>query len=197
MILGRRFDEALMLAVSLHRGDVRKKKETPYLAHVLGVCALVLHDGGNEDEAIGALLHDVLEDHPEELGAEEIETRFGSTVADIVRSCTDTPPDYEGGPKPPWRERKEHYLAELLHATLAAQRVSLADKLDNVREIIVDLRKDDPTVWCRFTVGRDLQLWYYRGVLEVLQFNWRGGFLLSEYERTLRDLEVLAAETGG
>lgn len=197
MFLGQRFDEALALAVSLHRNDDRKGKLTPYIAHLLGVCALVLHDGGNEDEAIGALLHDVLEDHPGEISGDEIGRCFGSIVLEIVQSCTDTPAGYTSGPKPPWRPRKERYLAHLEYAALEAQRVSLADKLDNVRELIIDLRGDGPATWDRFTAGREDQLWYYRKILEVLQVSWRGGFLLSEYGRALRELEVLAEGVPG
>lgn len=100
-LTGPRFGEALLYAVKLHGGDVRKGSSIPYVSHLFSVCALVLEDGGDEDEAIAALLHDSLEDHPEEVTRADLERRFGSRVADLVELCSDTPPDYEGGPKPP------------------------------------------------------------------------------------------------
>ena len=51
-ILGNRFQEALIYAARLHAGQMRKQSSVPYFAHLLGVTALVLEDGGNEDEAI-------------------------------------------------------------------------------------------------------------------------------------------------
>ena len=97
---------------SCTREQERKGNQTPYIAHLLGVCALVLEDGGDEDEAIAALLHDAAEDQGGLKTLEEIRRRFGEQVAAIVDGCTDT---YET-PKPPWRGRKETYLEHLRSA---------------------------------------------------------------------------------
>jgi (p)ppGpp synthase/HD superfamily hydrolase len=99
--IGPKFEEALLYAVRVHRGDVRKCTSIPYISHLFSVCALVLEEGGDEDEAIAALLHDTLEDHPEVVTRSDLDTRFGPRVARLVELCTDTPPDYRGGPKPP------------------------------------------------------------------------------------------------
>lgn len=106
-LLTSRFEEAMVYAAELHRTQTRKGSRVPYLAHLMSVAALVLEDGGDEDEAIAALLHDALEDHPEKTSREEIRRRFGERVASIVEHCTDTPSDWAGGLKPPWRGRKE------------------------------------------------------------------------------------------
>ena len=106
----KRFLDALNYAVVLHGNDVRKSTSVPYVAHLFGVCALVLLDGGTEDEAAAALLHDALEDHPQETSREIISNRFGDEILAIVEACTDTPADYKGGLKPPWRQRKATYL---------------------------------------------------------------------------------------
>ncbi len=82
-----RFLEALTYAVKLHAADVRKGTTIPYIAHLLSVCALVLMDGGSEEEAAAALLHDALEDHPEEVSREIIAQRFGQKVLAIVEAC--------------------------------------------------------------------------------------------------------------
>jgi (p)ppGpp synthase/HD superfamily hydrolase len=112
-ILTEHFTDALVYAARLHATQTRKGKPTSYIAHLLSVAALVLEDGGDETETIAALLHDALEDQPKKTSPEEIRQRFGSAVLDLILACTDTPPDYKGGPKPPWKERKEKYLAHL------------------------------------------------------------------------------------
>ena len=109
-IATKRLLDALNYAVVLHGNDVRKSTSVPHVAHLFGVCALVLLDGGTEDEVVAALLHDALEYHPLETGREIIANRFGEKVLTIVESCTDTPTDYKGGPKSPWRKRTTAYL---------------------------------------------------------------------------------------
>ena len=111
--LTHHYTQALVYCAEIHAGQRRKGNSTPYLAHLLSVSALVLEDGGDETEAIAALLHDALEDQPGRTSPEEIRRRFGEGVAQLVFACTDTPPDYQGGPKPPWRERKESYLQHI------------------------------------------------------------------------------------
>ena len=106
---GKRFDRAFALARELHAHQLRKGTSIPYVAHLMGVASLVLEDGGEEDEAIAALLHDAVEDQggPPTLG--RIRQLFGRRVADIVEACSDT----DETPKPPWRRRKEDYIAHL------------------------------------------------------------------------------------
>ena len=150
--LTRRFDEALVYATHLHEGTFRKETSIPYVSHLLAVCARVLEDGGSEDEAIAALLHDAVEDAGgrERLGA--IRARFGERVAAIVAGCSDT----DQSPKPPWRERKERYIGHLkTEADASTLRVSLADKLHNARAILRDHRAMGEAIWGRFnSVGR-------------------------------------------
>ena len=107
--LTARFRSAMDYAFELHQNQFRKGAHTPYVAHLLGVTALVLEDGGDEDHAIAALLHDAVEDQGGIQTLDEIRLRFGETVAKIVDGCTDS---YKK-PKPPWRARKERYLKHL------------------------------------------------------------------------------------
>jgi (p)ppGpp synthase/HD superfamily hydrolase len=130
----------MLLAFDLHENDCRKGKDVPYVSHLLSVSALVLKDGGTEDEAIAALLHDALEDHPDKITYTDLKDRFGKNVADIVRACSDTPDDFKGGEKPPWKKRKQKYLDHLEHAPISVLRVTLADKLHNCRDLRNDLR---------------------------------------------------------
>lgn len=184
-----RFLDALDYAVRLHGTDVRKSTSVPYVAHLLGVCALVLLDGGTEDEAIAALLHDALEDHPEGTSREIIAKLFGEKVLAIVEACTDTPVDYTGGHKPPWRPRKEEYLKHLEKAGPEQLRVALADKLDNVRSVLADYRQIGAPLWKRFNAGKQDQLWFFRRLTEVFSTAGAAGFLIVEFKRTVSELE--------
>jgi (p)ppGpp synthase/HD superfamily hydrolase len=163
--LQSRFEEALLLAARLHARQKRKDKDLPYISHLLAVTALVLEDGGDEDEAIAALLHDAVEDQGGLRTLEEIHRRFGERVADIVEGCSDAVIH----PKPPWRERKLAYLEHLRTASASVRRVSLADKLHNARTILADLEQDGEAVWERFNGGKQGSLWYYRSLLEIFQ----------------------------
>ncbi|RAV17030.1 phosphohydrolase [Mycolicibacterium sp. GF69] len=162
--LGPKFGEALGFAAELHRTQTRKASDVPYVGHLLSVAGLVIEADGTETEAIAALLHDAAEDQGGEATLARIEERFGSDVAAIVEECSDTVVT----PKPPWRERKQNYIAHLNTASDSTIRVSMADKLDNARAILRDLRRFGPTVWQRFNTDDPHQhLWYYRSLLEV------------------------------
>ncbi len=161
--LGARFEAALGWASALHRNQARKGSGAPYVAHLLAVCSLVLEAGGNEDEAIAALLHDAVEDQGGRPLLDEIRQRFGEPVAAIVDGCTDA---YEI-PKPPWRERKEAFVASLSTASPSVRLVVSADKLHNASSTLEDLRREGPAAWERFR-GRERAQWYYRAVSAAL-----------------------------
>jgi (p)ppGpp synthase/HD superfamily hydrolase len=184
-------DRALGYALELHANDLRKGTQIPYVSHLLNVSGLVLWDGGSEEEAIAGLLHDALEDHPELTSAGEITKRFGERVAQIVQGCTDTPPDYLGGAKPPWRDRKQGYLRHLRDADPGIRRVSMADKLDNARAILTDYRQIGETLWSRFNAGRDDQLWYLRTLSDVFASGGATGNLVCEFGATVQEIERL------
>ena len=159
-----RLHAALDYAAEAHQAQARKGTSIPYLSHVLGVAGLVLEHGGDEDQAIAGLLHDVLED----CGAEHatpIRDQFGERVLQIVLACTDGTPD-ASGQKAPWRERKEAYLAHLKTAPTDALLVSACDKLHNGRAIATDLASGED-VFARFTGGREGTFWYYRSLAEI------------------------------
>ena len=97
--LSGRFDKALVYAARLHACQTRKGSGIPYIAHLLGVTAIVLEDGGDEDEAIAALLHDAVEDQGGLSTLEAIRENFGDHVAEIVLSVSDS----HSKPKPSLR----------------------------------------------------------------------------------------------
>ncbi len=180
--LGPRFQRAFRFAAEKHAGQTRKASSIPYLAHLMGVASLVLEFGGDEDLAIAALLHDVVEDCGGAPMLKDVRRKFGSRVAKIVDGCTDS--DKE--PKPPWRERKEAYIEHLKSADAETRLVSAADKLNNVRSILSDYREVGESIWDRFNGGRDGTLWYYRALLEE--------FLRGKPSRLIRELELAVRE---
>ncbi len=166
-VLSSRFEEALILATRLHTNQDRKGARIPYVAHLLAVTALVLEDGGDEDQAIAALLHDAVEDQGGIETLDEIRKIFGERVAHIVEGCSDS---FES-PKPPWKERKLNYLRHLREANIDVLRVSLADKLHNACSIQRDLQQNGDVIWERFKGGKDGTLWYYRSLVAIFNEN--------------------------
>ena len=189
--LGERFHEAFRFAATSHAEQTRKQTTTPYIAHLMSVSALVLEAGGDEDLAIAALLHDVVEDCGGRPVLEEIERRFGTRVAHVVAGCTDS----DSYPKPPWRQRKETYLEHLRTADADVRLVSAADKLHNAREILRDYRSEGEPVWQRFGGQREGTLWYYRALVEEFR-RAPGNHLVEELQRVVADLEGMAQSRG-
>ncbi|MEJ7570330.1 MAG: HD domain-containing protein [Gaiellaceae bacterium] len=186
---GERFARALGFAVDVHASQPRKGSNVPYIGHLLGVCSIVIDDGGSEDEAIAALLHDAAEDAGGEATLEEIGAEFGPDVRRIVAACSDT---FEE-PKPPWRARKQKYIEGIPHKQPDELRVSLADKVHNATAILHDHRELGDELWARFKEGRDDQLWYYRELADAFQQKSQGR-LADRLSETVRMLE---AEAGG
>ena len=187
MALTARFEEALLFATQLHARQWRKGTTIPYIAHLLSVSAIVLENGGGENEAIAALLHDAIEDQGGDSTRQEIRRRFGAAVVAIVDGCTDS----DEFPKPPWRARKEAYIAHLREATASVRLVATADKLHNARAVLVDYRLLGDSLWQRFHGGKDGTLWYYRAVVDALRDTGRTP-LIDELGRVVSEIEQLA-----
>jgi len=182
--LSTRFQTALVYAAQLHANQVRKGGNIPYISHLLSVAALVLEDGGDEDEAIAGLLHDAIEDQGSAETRKAILVHFGERVASIVDACTESCTI----PKPPWRDRKLRYMEQMRQASPSVLRVSMADKLHNARSILADRDREGDAVWDKFNGGKAGTLWFYRSLLEIYR---HGGsnFLFSEIERIIAQLE--------
>lgn len=199
--LSSRFESALVYANQLHRHQIRKGSGVPYISHLLSVAALVIEDGGNEDEAIAALLHDAIEDQGGDQTRQEIKAKFGQNVVEIVNGCTDA----EVIPKPPWKQRKEQYIAKMRNASPEVRRVSMADKVHNLRSILADYhRKDvspesnsgacivrgDEDIWSKFKGGKAGSLWYYRSLIEINR-QMGTSYLTEECDRLVQQLAQL------
>lgn len=183
------FEAALVYAHQIHSGQTRKKTGMPYVAHLLGVAGIVLEHGGTEVEAIAALLHDAVEDAGGPGRLEDIRTRFGSSVAEIVAACTDS----DVLPRPPWRERKEAYLERLMNVPPSVRLVTAADKLHNARALLRIYRAQGESIFERYSGAKEGTLWYYRALVTVFQAS--GPRLLAdELDGVVAEIEKLAFE---
>jgi (p)ppGpp synthase/HD superfamily hydrolase len=184
------FSKALVYAEAKHHTQTRKGgNNIPYIGHLLSVAGMVIEAGGDETQAIAALLHDAVEDAGGPTTLKEIRDVFGDEIAAIVSECSDT----DQTPKPPWRKRKEDYIAHLGDASDAAILVSLADKVDNARATLRDLHIEGPAVWQRFSVHDPQEhLWYYGGLLKVYR-DRSTSWLVDELQRVLDEMKRLVA----
>ena len=183
-VLTNRFEQALVYASQLHRYQVRKCSNVPYISHLLSVAAIVLEHGGDEDQAIAALLHDAVEDQGGVKTLESIRAKFGEKVATIVEGCTES----DVIPKPPWRERKLAIINRHRQASAEVRRVILADKLHNVRSLLSDLYRYGDGVWDNFKGGKEGTLWFYRSLIDADR-DAGASFLTEECQRVLLELE--------
>jgi len=181
-LLSFRFERALVYATQIHSNQIRKGSKVPYISHLLSVTALVLEDGGDEDEAIAALLHDAIED--QSITSQQIHDLFGEKVASIVSACTES----ETLPKPAWKERKLASIEHLRDANASVRRVMLADKLHNLRSILSDWYRLGDLIWDRFKGGQEGTLWYFRSLVAAERESG-SSFLGQELERSLQLLE--------
>jgi (p)ppGpp synthase/HD superfamily hydrolase len=162
------------------------------MAHLLVVTGLVLEDGGDEDQAIAALLHDSVEDVGGRPLLERIERTFGARVAEIVEGCSDSIDEDDDGP---WIERKRRYLEHLPEVSDdAVLRVALADKVHNARSLVRDYRREGNALWERFQEKTAAeQLWYYGGLLEFFTRR-RPGPLTEDLRRAVDELSALVEQ---
>jgi (p)ppGpp synthase/HD superfamily hydrolase len=162
-MLTDRLDEAFRYAHQLHREQKRKGTKIPYVSHLMTVAALVIENGGDEDQAIAALLHDAVEDQGGVPTLDNVRRKFGPGVAEIVSDCTDSWEE----PKPDWQPRKQAYLAALPKKPARSLLVSLADKTHNAEAILADFKTLGDDLWPRFTGGADGTRWYYGALAQV------------------------------
>lgn len=189
MAYSPRFDEALTFACKIHREQTRRGKDVPYINHLMAVASLVGSNGGDEDQVIGALLHDAIEDCIGDVPdiRDQIRNNFGDRVLEIVEGCTDS--DTE--PKPPWVERKQAYLEHLreLPDDSPVLLVSLCDKTHNARSILRDLRLVGPNLWDRFKGAHAGTLWYYNTLANIFEQK-RPGHLADELRRVVEAMKL-------
>lgn len=189
---------AFDFAAREHQHQIRKTTDIPYISHLMSVAALVFENGGNEDQAIAGLLHDVIEDAEPSSRIPEIRSDinrlFGSKVLEIVEACTDGEPD-AAGLKPPWRQRKEAYIKSLENKSNDMLLVSFCDKLHNARAILSDLKTVGSSVFDRFTASKEETIWYYTSLSSLFSSklkNTKGAIAARELMDTVTEIKRLS-----
>lgn len=202
-VLTHRYSQAVEYARVAHAAQFRKGTPIPYVYHLLGVSSIVLEYGGNEDQAIAGLLHDVLEDCGSAHEA-RIRAQFGEAVAKIVKDCTDGDSadkaklETEEARRADWRNRKLKYIASLKAKAIDSLLVTACDKLHNARAIVSDAHGEAKlTVFDRFKAGREGTLRYYESLARVLkerktQAGKRFEELVGEFDRTVAAMHEVA-----
>jgi len=184
----RKILDAFALMYELHGDQLRKQTEIPYYTHPMAVAAVVAERGGNEEQFIAALLHDAVEDQGGETTLALIRERFGERIAELVAGCSDS----FSTPKPPWRERKDAFLARIRQATPDVRLIVAADKLHNARSILNDLHEHGDRIWSRFKAGKDGSLWYYGEIVRALSDGWSHP-ILRELSETIDEVQRKAS----
>ena len=186
------YDQALNFARVLHAGQRRKSSGAPYFSHLLEVSGLVLEYGGDEAQAIAALLHDAVEDQAEAFGGaallrDIIAGKFGPTVLRLVELSSDC----AGQPKPAWVWRKQQHLARLAQASAYECLVPACDKLHNLRCLNSELRHGDAP-FRRLKAGPEEQLRHFTAMAGL--FEDKGLSVASDLRHELAQLRQLLAE---
>jgi hypothetical protein len=158
MTTSPRYAQALAWAEQLHRHQQRRGKDVPFLSHLISVSALVWEDGGDENQAVAALLHDSIEEAGQTHAS--IRERFGEAVANIVLDCTDPGKLADPATRQPWVIRKLHYIAGLDLKPDASLLVAAADKAHNAHDQLLDAGPD-PDRWNCFVPRFDGSAWYF------------------------------------
>jgi (p)ppGpp synthase/HD superfamily hydrolase len=157
--------ESVKLASAFHSRQRKKKSivpDIPYLGHLMEVAGIVQANGGDDITVAAALLHDAIEAQGAE-ARNQIREKLGQEVLSIVEACTES----ETFPRPPWRERKEAYLKLVETASLPALLVIVADKLQNIRAVLRQLKLEGAEEW--WNHRREQKLWYKQSLLKAMR----------------------------
>lgn len=159
-----RLEKAIRIATIAHKEQKRKGSDTPYIIHPYSVMCIAANATQDEDVLIACLFHDILEDVPDKYSRERMVEDFGDRVASIVDGVT------KDSTLPDWQSRAEAYLEHLeLEATDESVIVSCADKTHNLMSMLTDYAEVGDSLWERFKVGAERQLWWYEAVLKVIR----------------------------
>lgn len=162
--LGEAFDRAFLLASALHRAQSRKHGRIPYISHLMCVAGLVLEHGGDENQAIAALLHDGPEDQGGAATLARIEREFGADVAALVHACTEP----LALTRAEWRPRKDAYLAHLAAIDARAALIAGCDKVHNASNLVSLLELEGVEAFGRFNGGIEGTIWWYSTLADRL-----------------------------
>lgn len=188
-------DRALAVAAFCHAGQTRKDGPTPYIAHPVAVAMIVSDFTEDQDVVAAALLHDVLEDVPPSVySAEDMTAEFGERVTEMVRGVSEE--KTAGQATPPWRIRKEGYLATLADDSEECLLISAADKIHNLRSMVTAHGKLGDAMWEVFNAGPEELLWFYGAIADTVSERLGDCEASLQLRRAVDDIAVLAPAGG-
>ncbi|QST02851.1 bifunctional (p)ppGpp synthetase/guanosine-3',5'-bis(diphosphate) 3'-pyrophosphohydrolase (plasmid) [Pontibacillus sp. ALD_SL1] len=161
----KRTEEARRFAEKAHRGQVRKVNGEPMFTHPAEVATILQEAGFSEDVVIAGYLHDTVEDT--EVTFDEIRTRFGERVVQLVKANTEDK-------TLSWEERKSETMKKIKGAPMDEKALIVADKLSNLRDLKKNEDETGSELWTQFKRGKHQQEWYFRGIAEGMFCNLDG-----------------------
>lgn len=157
-------NKAISVAAKAHEGNYRKVTKDPYIVHPFEVALILQENGASEEVIVAGILHDTLEDT--DLEKEDIKAIFGDRILELV---LDTSEELEGRENRPWYERKLYTIQHLKKATVEVKMIVCADKLSNIRSMIIGYREMGDRLWDKFSAPYEKQKWYYHSLVEGLK----------------------------
>lgn len=171
-------DKAIKFASAAHAGQYRKGSARPYIVHPMEVADIVSGMTKDEEVISAAYLHDTIEDCPG-ITREILEAEFSPRVAWIVAQ------ESEDKSKS-WYERKNYTVCHIKDANPDVQKIALADKLSNMRDIDRDYPIVGEELWNRFRMKDKKKIaWYYKGIRNALKDAFDGEPVYEEYCRLI------------
>ncbi|MFC5540575.1 HD domain-containing protein [Ureibacillus suwonensis] len=171
-------DKAIVFAAKVHRNQVRKGTDIPYITHPFAVGMLLQRANCSEEVIAAGILHDTLEDT--DTTFEELKDEFGLRIAILVQSAS------EQDKSLPWEVRKQHTIEHIKDASLEELQVIVADKLHNLQTIHKDLDVMGDAIWQRFNRGKREQHWYYSSIVKALSRRKREFPLIGDLEEEVK-----------
>ena len=165
-----KLEEAILYAVIMHQGSVRKLKGIPFILHPMEVAQILSTMTDDKEILTAGILHDIVEATDGTL--DEIEKRFGKRVAFLVSSQSENAhPGEERSAS--WKQRKDESLLVLKNSRdLGVEMLWLADTLSNLRSLAGAYSEQGEEMWKQLDQSDSaLQCWYFKNVAELLELS--------------------------
>lgn len=134
-----------------HWWQVRRFNDIPYVDHPISVAKIISRNFLDKELIEAWLLHDVIEDVP---NWREIMKWYSETIYSLVDSVT------EQDRSLPRKERKIAYISHIESYDYKSLAISLSDRIQNLRDMIVLYETYWDEIWSRFHAWPDGQKWF-------------------------------------
>ena len=145
-------EKAIAFAMDAHMGASRKGTNRPYILHPIETLQILASMNADTNLMIAGVLHDTLEDT--EVTLLDIYDRFGVDVAALVNGHTEDK-------RKIWYVRKLTTVSALPGENIRQKALAMADKVANMRNMLIDYKRIGDELWERFNAPKHLQAWYY------------------------------------